>query len=269
LSDPGLPDRPIAARWAALRRAGRTGLIPYLTAGYPTPAATQEALQMLVREGCDFIELGIPFSDPVADGPVIQRASHQALEGGMTVRGVLDLVATAASSGAPIIVFTYLNPVLRYGLGRFLAEAAACGAHGILITDLPAGADPEVEDAARGSGLDLIRLVAPTTPPHRLDRILADATGFVYLISRLGVTGRRTEVTDALSRQVAAIRARTDLPVAVGFGVTDGTQARSIAQFADGVVVGSALVERLERGLEPARALVTELRQSLDAVPVP
>jgi tryptophan synthase alpha chain len=263
-----LSDGPIAARWTALRRAGRVGLIPYVTAGYPSPAATLEALRMLHQEGADFIELGIPFSDPLADGPVIQRASHEALAAGMTVRGVLQLVAAAAGAGVPIILFTYLNPILRYGLGHFMADAAAAGAHGILLTDLPAGADPEVEDDARGAGLDLIRLVAPTTSGARLDQVLAGASGFVYLISRLGVTGQRTEITGALARQAEAIRARTDLPVAVGFGIADGAQAREVARFADGVVVGSALVERLGRGLEPARALMAELRQSLDAVPV-
>jgi tryptophan synthase alpha chain len=263
-----LSDGSIAARWAALRRAGRIGLIPYLTAGYPTRAATHDALRMLHQEGADFIELGIPFSDPLADGPVIQHASHAALEAGMTVRGVLDLVSTATGAGVPIILFSYVNPILRYGLGHFLADAVAAGAHGILLTDVPAGVDPEVENAVRASTLDLIRLVAPTTSGARLDRVLEGARGFVYLISRLGVTGRRTEIGGALSQQAEAIRARTDLPIAVGFGIADGAQARDVARFADGVVVGSALVERLGRGLEPARALMAELRQALDAVPV-
>jgi tryptophan synthase alpha chain len=264
-----LSDGTIAARWAALRRTGRTGLIPYLTAGYPSPAATHDALQMLHQEGADFIELGIPFSDPLADGPVIQRASHQALEAGMTVRGVLQLVSDAAGTGVPIVLFGYLNPILRYGLGHFMADAAGAGAHGILLTDLPAGVDPTVESAVRDAGLDLIRLIAPTTSPERLSAALDGATGFVYLISRLGVTGRRTEINRALEQQAQAVRARTDLPVAVGFGIGDGEQARTVARFADGVVVGSALVERLGRGLEPARALMTELRAALDAVPVP
>jgi tryptophan synthase alpha chain len=244
------------------------GLIPYLTAGYPSPAATRDALHMLRQEGADVIELGIPFSDPLADGPVIQRACHAALEAGMTVHGVLDLVS-AAAGGTPLVLFTYLNPVLRYGLEHFMADAVGAGAHGLLLTDLPAGADPEVEREVRQAGLDLIRLVAPTTPPERLPQALADAGGFVYLISRLGVTGRRTEITAALAQQAEAVRAHTDLPIAVGFGIGDGEQARAVARFADGVVVGSALVERLGRGLEPARALMAELRQALDAVPVP
>jgi tryptophan synthase alpha chain len=264
-----LSDGTIAARWATLRGAGRTGLIPYLTAGYPSPAATQDALRMLQEAGADLIELGIPFSDPLADGPVIQRASQEALAAGMTVRGVLQLVSNSAGAGVPIVLFTYLNPVLRYGVGHFMAEAVAAGAHGILLTDLPAGVDPAVESAVREAGLDLIRLIAPTTSPERLSAALDGATGFVYLISRLGVTGRRTEINAALEQQAQAVRARTDLPLAVGFGIGDGGQARSVARFADGVVVGSALVERLGRGLEPARALMAELRAALDAVPVP
>jgi tryptophan synthase alpha chain len=263
-----LSDGSLAARWAALRRAGRSGLIPYLTAGYPSPAASRDALRMLADQGADVIELGIPFSDPVADGPEIQRASHAAIEAGMTVPGVLDLVADAAGRGVPIVLFTYLNPVLRHGLPQFAADAAAAGAAGVLLTDVPAGADPAAEQAVRDAGLDLIRLVAPTTRDRRLDAVLAGAGGFVYLISRLGVTGRRTEITAELGRQVEEIRARTDLPVAVGFGIRDGPQARAVARVADGVVVGSALVERLGRGLEPACQLMAELRQALDTVPV-
>jgi tryptophan synthase alpha chain len=263
-----LSDGSIAARWAELRRVGRLGLIPYLTAGFPSPAATSDALRMLADEGADFVELGIPFSDPLADGPIIQRASEVALRGGMTVRGALDLVEGAARHGLPVVMFTYVNPILQYGLPRFLADAAAAGAGGVLLTDVPAGADPVIEAAVRDAGLDLIRLVAPTTTPERLEVALAHASGFVYLISRLGVTGRRTEITASLAHQVEQIRARTDLPVALGFGIGSGDQASAIARFADGVVVGSALVERLGRGLEPARDLIVELRRALDAVPV-
>jgi tryptophan synthase alpha chain len=263
-----LSESAIAARFATLRRAGRTGLIPYLTAGYPSPAATSDALEMLHEEGADVIELGIPFSDPLADGPVIQRASQAALEEGMTVEGALQLVSVASHRRVPIVLFSYLNPILRYGLGRFVTDATASGASGVLLTDLPAGVDPEVERIIHDAGLDLIRLVAPTTSPERLDLALSGAGGFVYLIARLGVTGRRTEIGAALEQQARAIRARTALPVAVGFGIAEGEQARAVARFADGVVVGSALVERLGRGLEPARALIAGLRQALDGVPV-
>lgn len=263
-----MPDGALAARFAALRRGGRTALVPYLPAGYPSARTTRDALRLAREEGADVVELGLPFSDPVADGPVIQYASHEALRGGMTVAGALELLAGAAAPEMPIVLFTYVNPVLRYGVERFLADAAAAGAAGLLLTDVPAGADPAIERAVRAVGLDLIRLVAPTTSPARLDAALAQASGFVYLISRLGVTGRRTEISPAIERQVAAVRARTDLPLTVGFGIAGGDQARAVARFADGVVVGSALVERLGRGLEPARALLSELRQALDGVAV-
>lgn len=262
-----MSERPLAARWAALRAAGRAGLVPYLTAGYPSAAATRDALRMLRDEGADLVELGIPFSDPLADGPVIQHASHEALRAGMTVAGALDLAAGCVRD-LPVVLFSYVNPVLRYGVERFLADAMRAGAAGLLLTDVPAGADLAVERAVDAAGLDLIRLVAPTTAPERLDVILAGAGGFVYLISRLGVTGRRTEIGAALEAQARRVRARTQLPIAVGFGIGGAEQARAVGRFADGVVVGSALVERLGRGLTPARALIAELRRALDAVPV-
>jgi tryptophan synthase alpha chain len=222
---------------------------------------------MLEDEGADFVEVGVPFSDPLADGPVIQRSSHEALRGGMTAAGVLDLVREAAL-GIPVILFTYLNPVLRYGVSRFLRDAGGAGAAAVLLTDLPAGVDPSVEAAVDEAGLDLIRLVAPTTRGARLVETLHGAHGFVYLISRLGVTGAETTISAAVRRTVAEIRALTALPIAVGFGIANGEQAQAVAGFADGVVVGSALVRRLAEGLEPAVLLVRELRQALDAVPV-
>lgn len=250
-----------------VRAAGRPALIPYVTAGHPSRTATLAALHMLEAEGADFVEVGVPFSDPLADGPVIQRSSHEALLGGMTAPGVLDLVHEAALT-VPVILFSYVNPVLRYGPARFFRDARQAGAHAILLTDLPTGADPALEGAVAEAGLDLIRLVAPTTRGPRLAETLRSAQGFVYFISRLGVTGASTAITDALRRGVAEIRAHTTLPVAVGFGIADREQARAVARFADGVVVGSALVQRLAEGLEPAARLVRELRGALDAAPV-
>ncbi len=222
---------------------------------------------MVAAEGADFVEVGVPFSDPLADGPVIQRASQHALQQGMTTAGVLELVAEAALP-APVILFSYLNPIMRYGVDRFLRDAQAAGANGLLLTDLPVGADPDLERTIRHGPLDLIRLVAPTTAPSRLADVLGSADGFVYLIARLGVTGARTAVTAELARSVAAIRARSDLPIAVGFGIGSGAQAQAVARFADGVVVGTALVRRLADGVPAARALVRELRQALDTVAV-
>ena len=222
---------------------------------------------MVADEGADFVEVGVPFSDPLADGPVIQRASHHALQQGMTTAGVLELVAEAALP-VPVILFSYLNPILRYGVDRFLRDARAVGADGLLLTDLPGGADPGLEETLRRGPLDLIRLVAPTTSPGRLVGLLASADGFVYLIARLGVTGARTPVTADLARSVAAIRAHSSLPIAVGFGIDSGEQARAVAGLADGVVVGTALVRRLADGVPAARALVRELRRALDTAAV-
>lgn len=235
----------IALRWRAL---GKTrALIPYLTAGFPDPATSLDALRRAAAAGADFIEVGVPFSDPLADGPTIQRTTQAALEQGMTLPRVLALVREAALA-VPVVIMTYLNPVLSYGVERFARDAQAAGAAGVLLTDLPAGADPTVEQAVTTSGLDLIRLVAPTTDDQRLKTALADATGFVYLISRLGVTGARADVPADLEMHVRRIRAVTRVPVAVGFGIGTPAQAAAAARFADGVVVGSALMDALARG---------------------
>ena len=257
-----MSDRPIAARWRELKRRRRVALIPYLTAGYPTAGATLDALRMVAAAGADFVELGIPFSDPLADGPVIQRASHTALQNGMTAAGALALVSEARP-GVPVIAFSYLNPLLAYGLERFAADAAAAGVSGVLVTDLPAGEAPEAEATLRRGGLDVIRLVAPTSTVPRLEDLVRGAEGFLYLIARLGVTGPRTQVGEELAATIARVRAASPLPIAVGFGIAGGEQARAVGRLADGVVVGSALVERLGQGIEPARALMRELREAL------
>ena len=244
-----------------MRAERRAALIPYLTAGYPTAAASLDALRMTSAAGADFVEVGIPFSDPLADGPVIQRSSHVALEGGMTVAGTLQLIRDARLP-VPVIAFSYLNPVMAYGLERFTADARAAGVSGLLLTDLPAGEDPAVEQTVRAGGLDLIRLIAPTTVDRRLHDAVAGAGGFIYLISRLGVTGARTQLNGA-EALVQRVREATSLPIALGFGLATAEQARAVARLADGVVVGSALVERLGSGLEPARALLTELRAAV------
>lgn len=242
--------------------------MPYLTAGHPGPAATRELLAAL--DGlADAVEVGIPFSDPLADGPVIQRASHEALAAGMTPAGVLELVA-AARTPVPVVLFSYLNPVLQYGPEAFLRDAAAAGASGLLLTDLPTGADPALEAAVRASALDLVPLVAPTTTPARLRRIAAGAQGFVYLVARLGVTGAGDALDEALEGSTAAVRAATTLPVLVGFGVSTPAQAARVAGYADGVVVGSALVERLGRdGVAAGLEFLAGLRTALDGIRSP
>ena len=232
----------IAQRWRAL---GRTrALIPYLTAGFPTYEASLDALRRVQAAGADFVEIGVPFSDPLADGPTIQRTTQAALEQGITVPRVLALVRDTALT-VPVVIMTYLNPVLSYGVERFAQDARAAGVAGVLLTDLPAGADPAAERAVTASGLDLIRLIAPTTDDRRLTTAMSGAGGFIYLISRLGVTGARDSVPADLEAQVGRVRAASRLPVAVGFGIGTPAQAAATARHADGVVVGSALLDKL------------------------
>ncbi len=259
-----MSEHPIARRWRALRGgtgvgARRAALIPYLTAGFPTPALSLEALRLVEAAGADFVEVGVPFSDPLADGPTIQRSTQTALDQGMTVPRVLELMQRAALK-IPVIVMTYLNPVLAYGPERFVADAAAAGASGLLLTDFPAGADPALEAVVAASPLALIRLIAPTTTPDRLARAVRGASGFLYLISRLGVTGAHDQVPGDLGEHVARVRAASPLPLAVGFGIGTPAQVRAAAALADGVVVGSAIVEALGGGgLAAAERLVREL----------
>jgi tryptophan synthase alpha chain len=258
-----LSESRLGQAWTVLRTQGRTALIPYLTAGYPTVDASGAALRA-AAEVADIIEVGVPFSDPLADGPTIQRSTFEALRQGMTLGGTLELISRVEPS-RPIVVFSYLNPILRYGIQRFLADAEALGVAGLILTDLPAGGDPSVESEVQRSGLDLIRLIAPTTRPERLAAALAGAQGFVYLVARLGVTGASASLAASLADSIAAVRRATRLPVAVGFGISTPEQARTVGRMADGVVVGSTLVEILGRdGVRAARLFLGSLRQALD-----
>ena len=255
----------ISQAFADRRDQGRPALIPYVTAGHPEKDATVAVLEALADAGADVIELGIPFSDPLADGPTIQRSSFRSLEAGTTVERVLaDLARFRAERETPVVLFTYLNPVLRYGLESFLEDAVEAGANGLLLTDLPTGSDAAIERAIIDSPLDLIRLVAPTTPLDRIAEVAEGGSGFLYYISRTGVTGARTELRDELAEEVGAVRAAVDLPVAVGFGISTPEQAAAVGALADGVVVGSALVRTLEEeGIEAGRAFVEALRAAL------
>jgi len=258
-----LSDALIAAAWARLRKARRPGLVTYLTAGFPTYEVSREALQ--VADGlADIIEVGVPFSDPLADGPTIQRSTFAALEQGMTLPRTLELVQHARLS-SPVVIFSYVNPILRYGVERFLRDAASLGIAGLLLTDLPAGSDPGIEQQVQQSPLDLIRLVAPTTRADRLARSVAGAQGFLYLISRLGVTGASATLSGDLEASIARVRAASPLPIAVGFGISTPEQAARVGRLADGVVVGSALVDRLATGgVAGIRELLSSLRGALD-----
>ncbi|HEU0298191.1 MAG TPA: tryptophan synthase subunit alpha [Longimicrobium sp.] len=259
-------DLSLADAFAAAREEGRAALVPYVTAGHPSPRLTAEILLGIADEGADVIELGVPFSDPLADGPTIQRSSFEAIGQGVDLRWTLHALAEfRARRPTPVVLFTYLNPVLRHGLDRFLDDAAAAGAQGVLLTDLPVGADPGIEGRIHASPLDLIRLVAPTTRPARVREIAAAARGFLYYVSRTGVTGARTELQAGLEREVEEVRAVTSVPVAVGFGISTPEQAAAVARVADGVVVGSALVEALRTGgVDGGRRFVRELRQAVE-----
>jgi len=252
----------IARKFEELRSRGRRALVPYVTAGYPDVERTLALLQGLEAAGADVIELGLPFSDPMADGPVIQASSQRALERGMTFDGLLDVVSRARL-GIPVVLFTYLNPLLAAG-DDALNRAADAGVHGVLITDLPVGADPAREEWLGSGPLAFVRLVAPTTPRERMREIATHGGGFIYLISRLGVTGVRDDVPPDLAPTVARLRAVTTLPVCVGFGVSRPEQAAAIARVADGVVVGSALVKAAGESVEAALTLARELRAGID-----
>ena len=254
----------IARRFARLRADRRRALVPYLTAGHPDSAQSLDLLQGLEAAGADVVEVGVPFSDPLADGPVIQASSQRALELGMTFDRVLELISKARL-GIPVVLFSYLNPLLAAGPDALL-RAADAGAHGVLVTDLPVGADPEREAWFGEGPLAFIRLVAPTTPADRMAEIARHGSGFVYLISRLGVTGMRDELPPELPATVDRLRHATSLPICVGFGVSRPEHARTVASLADGVVVGSALVRAAGDGVAPALSLVASLRGAIDSV---
>lgn len=253
---------PLSLSFAGLRAAGRPALVVYVTAGYPTVSASRELINSLPDAGADVIEIGVPFSDPMADGPTIQASSERALENGMTLEGALSLVAAAARR-APAVLFTYLNPLLAAGPG-VLDRVVAAGASGILVTDLPLGADPGREAWISGSGLAFVRLVAPTTPQERVAAIARHGGGFVYVISRLGVTGARADMSATVGETVRRVRSATDLPVCVGFGVSSPQHATELRKVADGIVVGSALVEAAGHGVGEALSLTAALREALD-----
>ena len=256
----------IQSCFARRKAEGRGVLIPYLTAGYPDSESSLELMGMLAASGADILELGIPFSDPLADGPTIQRSSFRALQEGMTVRGALELLRRfRADHDLPVVLFTYLNPILQYGMGEFLSLAVEYGAQGLLLTDLPTGADPELESQIIASDLDLIRLLAPTTPRPRVKIVAEGGSGFLYYISRTGVTGARQELRVDLGREVAAIREEVDLPIAVGFGISTPEQASLVAGVSEGVVVGSALINALDQGgVGGAGAFLQGLRKGMD-----
>jgi len=236
----------IDRKFADLRAAGKRALIAYISAGDPNLDATRELAWAFETVGVDILELGVPFSDPLADGVVNQLAAARALAAGTTVRGVLEAVrAIRVKSQLPIVLYTYMNPIYRYGFEAFHRDAEAAGVDGLLILDLPPDEDVRNAELSQQSGLKRIRLIAPNTPDARIAQLTAGASGFLYYVSREGVTGERAEVATSLPERVAAIRATTALPIAVGFGISNPDHVRQVALHADGIVVGSAIVKRI------------------------
>ena len=259
----------IAEAFSSAADEGRAALIIYTTAGHPTADEGLRTLCALDDAGADVIELGIPFSDPLADGPTIQRSSFDAIQQGVDLGWSIDLLrGFRKESDTPVVLFSYLNPVLDYGVERFIADATDAGADGVILTDLPTDADPELERVFEASPLDLVRLVAPTSSADRARRIASRSQGFVYYISRTGVTGARQELAEGLTEHLAVLRAASSVPVAVGFGISTPEQAASVGALADGVVVGSAVVDTLTRqGVDAASRLVASLRDALGGAP--
>lgn len=261
--------------FADLRAARRAAFIPFITAGDPDLDATVELAEVLARAGADIIEIGIPFSDPLADGPTIQRSSERALARGVSLRQVIArLPEIRERAGVPIVLMSYLNPILQLGLVRFAREARAGGADGVIVTDLPVEEAHDVLAACDREALDLIMLAAPTSGAARLEKIARAARGFVYCVTRAGVTGARAQLPADLRALVGAVRSATQKPVAVGFGISSAEHVRAAARFADGVVVGSAIVDRVARlsgervpMLEEVGRFASELAATLREVP--
>jgi tryptophan synthase alpha chain len=241
----------------------RAALMPYLMGGYPDIEASVEAGVEAADAGADLIELGIPFSDPLADGPVIHAAATEALARGATPHGVLRVCGRLAER-APVVLLVYVNVIMAAGAEAFALRAAAAGASGLIVPDLPHDEAGELRAACDAEGLALVPLVAPTTKPERVAQIAADARGFVYMVSLTGTTGERGELAPALAETVERVRAASEVPVAVGFGISSPAQARTVAEIADGVIVGSRLVRAVgEDGPGAVGALVAELAQAL------
>lgn len=237
----------LSAAFERLADEGRAGLVTFITAGDPDRETSQAILQGLPDAGADIIELGMPFSDPMADGPAIQAASLRALENGASLVRTLEMVTTFRESNpvTPIILMGYFNPIYQYGVNRFVNDAGAAGVDGLILVDLPPEEDDELCDPARTAGLHWIRLVTPTTKHERLNKVLENSSGFVYYVSIAGITGTRSAETQSIGEAVQNIRASTSLPIAVGFGIRTPQQVREVAAIADAVVVGSAIVEKV------------------------
>lgn len=258
----------IAQTFADCRASGRAALMPYYTLGFPTPKTSLAVVEAIAAAGADLIELGIPFSDPLADGPTIQRSTQAALEQGMSVERCLEITADLTARGLtqPLLLMSYVNPILAYGAVRFVDRAADSGASGLILPDLPPAEAGEIEAACRQAGLALAYLAAPTSTNERLAKLAAHTSGFLYLVSLTGVTGARQDLDAGLQNFIARARRQTQVPLAVGFGISTPEQAKIVGRIADGVIVGSAIIQSASQRGDPAEnaaALVQNLRQAL------
>lgn len=242
----------IDERFAALKREGRAGLMAFVTAGDPDYETSLAILKGLPASGADIIELGMPFSDPMADGPAIQASSQRALKAGQTMKKTLQMVKAfrAADGATPLVLMGYYNPIYVYPVDRFIADAAEAGADGLIVVDIPPEEDAEIRPAAAAAGLNFIRLATPTTDARRMPAVLANTSGFVYYVSIAGITGTKAPDLSEVGAHVGRIKAQTSLPIAVGFGVKTEGQVSAIAGIAEGVVVGSALVTAIAQSLD-------------------
>jgi len=251
----------VAATFERLSAEGRAGLVTFITAGDPDLETSQQLMQRLPSAGADIIELGMPFSDPMADGPAIQAANLRALGSGASLRRTLDMVARFrhGDDQTPVILMGYFNPIYQYGPDRFARDALESGVDGLIMVDLPPEEDDELCDPARTAGLHWVRLVTPTSDEKRLEQVLRNTSGFIYYVSIAGITGTRSAAKGAVGDAVARLRQHTDLPIAVGFGINTADQVRQTGEIADGAVVGSAIIREIERNLDDAGAATPEL----------
>lgn len=257
----------IARAFATARSQKRAAVVSYLPLGYPQQERSLALAEAVIAGGADLLELGIPFSDPLADGPLIQRATHIALQGGITVARCLEMARKLREKASlpPFVFMGYYNPILAYGVEAFCRECADTGVDGLIVPDLPPEEGEELEEACQEYGIALIYLLAPTSPPERVRLVSERSLGFIYLVSVTGITGPRDQLSPDLAAFVKRVRAVTDKPLAVGFGISSFEQASAVAQLADGVIVGSELVRRVQRedGVEQVRAFVSGLRQAV------
>ncbi len=254
----------ISKKFSMLKKNNKKAFIPYIMAGDPSPEKSKENFLMLEECGADIIELGVPFSDPLADGPTIQRAAERALKNNMTLRKVISLVKEIRDvSETPVILMTYFNPIYKYGISEFISDASIAGVDGIIVPDLPPEEAGDIIEFSRQRGIDTIFLLAPTSNEKRIKKVVYASTGFIYYVSITGITGSDILFDGSMEKQINDIRKYTDKPIAVGFGVSKPEDAREVAKIADGVIVGSAIVKKLYDHPAEAKDFIKKLREAI------